>query len=280
MLAPDRTGYAPANGLDLYYEVYGSGDPLVLLHGGLGSIEMVAPVIPVLACERQVIAFDLQGHGRTADVDRPLRFETMADDVCTALNHLGLAPADIMGYSLGGGVALQLAIRHSPSVTRLAVISFPFRKSGWYPEVAAGMSRLGEASADAMIGSPFHQVYTRLAHRPEDWTSLHQKLHDILALDYDWTVGVSAIRTPTLLVAGDADSISPRHIAEFYGLLGGGQRDGGWDGSGVSSAQLAILPGATHYNIVTLPLLADVAATFFKPYPDRDSASLVPATAR
>jgi len=265
MISPDSTGYAPANGLDLYYEVYGSGDPLVLLHGGLGSIEMVAPLLPRLSPGRRVIAVDLQGHGRTADIDRPLRFETMADDLAAALDHLGLRQADVMGYSLGGGVALQFAIRHPPRVRRLAVISFPFRKSGWYPEVMTGMSRLGLATANAMIGSPFHQIYTRLAPRPEDWTSLHIKLYDILTQDYDWTDGIKAIQAPTLLVAGDADQMSPLHIAEFYQLLGGGQRDGGWDGSGLSSARLAILPRATHYNILTPPLLADVAETFFKP---------------
>jgi pimeloyl-ACP methyl ester carboxylesterase len=264
MIEPHKTGYASARGLDLYYEVYGSGDPLVLLHGGLGSIELMAPLLPRLAPGRQVIAFDLQGHGRTADIDRPLLFETMADDLAAALDHLGFSRVDVMGYSLGGGVALQVAIRHSPKVRRLAVIAFPFRKSGWYPEVIVGMSRLGQATSNAMIGSPFHQVYTRLAPRPEDWTSLHIKLHDILTQDYDWSDGVSAIQAPTLLVAGDADSISPTHLAEFYHLLGGGQRDGGWDGSGISSARLAILPGATHYNIVMMPMLADIAESFFK----------------
>jgi pimeloyl-ACP methyl ester carboxylesterase len=265
MISSNRSGYAPVNGPELYYEMYGSGDPLVLLHGGLGSIDMMTPLVPMLATGRQVIAFDLQAHGRTLDVDRPLRFEGMADDLAAALDHLGFGKVDVMGYSLGGGVALQLAIRHSPKVRRLAVVSFPFRQSGWYPEVRAGMARLGEATANAMIGTPFHQIYTRLAPKPENWTSLHIKLHDILAQDYDWTDAVSAIQAPALLVSGDADSMSPTHMAEFYQLFGGGQRDGAWDGSGMSSSRLAILPGATHYNIVTLPLLADVAETFFQP---------------
>jgi pimeloyl-ACP methyl ester carboxylesterase len=170
-----------------------------------------------------------------------------------------------MGYSLGGGVALQLAIRRPAGVRRLAVVSFPFRKSGWYPEVRAGMSSLGRATAEAMIGHPIHHAYSRVAPTPENWPRLHVKLRDILTQDYDWTDEIVGIQARTLLVAGDADSISPLHIAEFYQLLGDGQRDAGWDGSGMSSARLAILPGATHYNIVTLPLLADVAETFFKP---------------
>jgi len=264
MTSPDSTGYAPANGLDLYYEVYGSGDPLVLLHGGLGSIEMVAPLIPKLATGRQVIAFDLQAHGRTADIDRPLRFEGMADDLAAALDHLDCGPVDVMGYSLGGGVALQLAMRLPSKVRRLVVVAFPYCKSGWYPEVRAGMSRLGRRTVEMMMGQPVQQVYMNVAPKPEDWTTLHIKLGDILTQDYDWAEGISAIQAPTLLVAGDADSMSPLHMAEFYQLLGGGQRDGGWDGSGMSSSRLAILPGATHSNIVTLPLLADIADSFFR----------------
>jgi pimeloyl-ACP methyl ester carboxylesterase len=210
-----------------------------------------------------VIAFDLQAHGRTADIDRPLRCETMADDLAAALDLLDRGPVNIMGYSLGGGVALQLAMRHPAKVRRLAVVAFPFCRSGWYPEVRAGMSRLGRGTVEMMMGQPLHQVYMSLAPRPEDWTTLHIKLGDILIQDYDWTDGIGAIQAPTLLVAGDADSMSPLHMAQFYQLLGGGQRDGGWDGSGMSPSRLAILPGATHYNMVTLPQLADVADRFF-----------------
>jgi pimeloyl-ACP methyl ester carboxylesterase len=238
---------------------------LVLLHGGLGSIEMVAPILPTLAAARQVIAFDLQGHGRTADIDRPLTFEGMADDLAAALDRLGYGQVDVMGYSLGGGVALQLALRHPQRLGRLAVISFPFRKSGWYPEVMAGMSRLGPATAEALIDSPVHRVYVEVAPNRQNWTSLHVKLHGLLIQEYDWSDGIALIQAPTLVVAGDADSMSPAHVCEFYRLLGGGLRDGGWDGSGMSSARLAILPGATHYNILSKPLVADVAAAFFKP---------------
>jgi len=264
MIAPHSTGYAAANGLDLYYEIYGTGDPLVLLHGGLGSMEMFAPVLPRLAQGRQVIAFDLQGHGRTADNDRPLRFESMADDLAAALDHLGMGQVDVMGYSLGGGAALQVALRHSSRVRRLALISFPFCKAGWYPEVSHGMSRLGPASVAMLAGSHLHKTYERVAPKPENWPSLHDKLHDLLTADYDWSESIRAIETPTLIVAGDADSISPLHMVELFQLLGGGRRDAGWDGSGISSARMAILPGATHYNILTHPLVVDVAESFFK----------------
>ena len=165
----------------------------------------------------------------------------------------------------GGGVALQLAIRHQDHIRRLAPVSFPFRTSGWHPEIIEGQSRMGAASAAAMTGSPLHQTYCRLAPRPQDWPALHEKLQKLLTQNFDWTDDIRAIRSPTLLVAGDADFMPPSHIAEFYALLGGGQRDGGWDGSGMSSARLAILPGATHYAIAGMSLLAEIANAFFSP---------------
>ena len=262
MPRPHRTGYATANGLQLYYEVYGSGDPLILLHGGFGSIEMFAPLLQKLAAGRQVIAFDLQGHGRTADVARQLSFEGMADDLVAAFDHLGCNNVDAMGYSLGGGVALQLAIRHPGRIKRLVVVSFPFRKTGRYLEMRDAIAQMGSGSADAMIGSPLHQAYGKLAPRPEDWTSLHIKMRDLLTRDYDWATGIEAITTPTLLVAGDADQMPPSHVAEFFERLGGGHRDGGWDRSGISSARLAILPGVTHYDILTTPRLAEITDHF------------------
>ena len=273
MIEPDRTGYASADGLDLYYEVYGSGDPVVLLHGGLGSIGMLLPLLTELAAERQVIALDLQGHGRTADVDRPLRFEGMADDLATALDQLGFGPVDAIGYSLGGGVALQLAIRHPDRINRLIVISFPFRRSGRYPEVSDAIAQMGSGSAQAMIGTPLHQIYVELAPRPQDWTALHVKTRDLLVQDYDWADEVDAIRAPTLLVAGDADQMPPSHVAEFYDRLGGGQRDGGWDGSGMSSAQLAILPGVTHYDIAASTMLPEMIEDFLKSAPAKRAGS-------
>src|SRR5262249_39607973 len=130
---PLQSGYAPVNGLNLYHEIHGTGEPLILLHGGLGAIEMFGDVLPQLAQRHQVIAADLQGHGRTADVDRPLRFETLADDIAALIRYLGLPDADLMGYSLGGAVALRAAIQHPEVVRKLVLVSIPFKKSGWYP---------------------------------------------------------------------------------------------------------------------------------------------------
>src|SRR5947199_1995690 len=155
--------YADVNGIKLYYEIHGTGRPLILLHGGLGAIEMFGPNLPALAKGRQVIAVDLQGHGRTADIDRPLSVALMADDIAALIRHLGLENADVLGYSLGGGVALQTAIRHPEVVRKLVVVSSAFKRDGWYPEVLAGMAAMNAEAARFMVGSPPHQVYVAAA---------------------------------------------------------------------------------------------------------------------
>ncbi len=257
-----RGRYAAVNGLKLYYEVHGAGQPLVLLHGGLGAIEMFGDVLARLAAGRQVIGVDLQAHGRTADIDRPLRFESMADDIAALLESLGLASADVMGYSLGGGVALQTAIRHPARVRKLVLASAPFKRAGWYPEVLEGMAQMTPAAAEAMKPSPIYQAYARIAPRPEDWPVLLGKLGDLLRQDYDWSSAAAALRSPVLIAVGDADSVRTAHAVEMFALLGGGQRDAGWDGSGRPSSRLAVLPGATHYDIFSSPTLAEVAVAF------------------
>ena len=160
--------YADVNGIKLYYEIAGTGRPLILLHGGLGALEMFGPNLAALARGRQVIAVDLQGHGRTADIDRPLSVAFMADDIAALIKHLGLASADIMGYSLGGGVALQTAIRHPEVVRKLVLVSTPFRRDGFYPEILAQQGQVGPAAAEAMKQTPMYQLYSSLAPRPED----------------------------------------------------------------------------------------------------------------
>ncbi len=254
--------YANVNGLNLYYEVHGAGQPLVLLHGGFGTISMFGPALPALAETRQVIAVELQGHGHTADIDRPLSFEGMADDTAALIKHLGLERADVMGYSLGGGVALQTAIRHPGVVRKLVLVSVPFKSNGWYPEVRAGMKSINAEAARGWVGSPMHQEYASVAPRPEDWPTLADKSGDLHRQDYDWSSGVAAIKAPTMIVIGDADSVRTSHAVEFFERLGGGQRDAGWDGSGRPIARLAILPGATHYDIFSSALLAIVVTPF------------------
>jgi pimeloyl-ACP methyl ester carboxylesterase len=257
-----KTGYAPVNGLKMYYEIHGVGEPLILLHGGLGSSEMFGEVLPLLSNTRQVIAVDLQAHGRTADIDRPMTFEAMADDIAALMKYLGIEKADVMGYSLGGGVAVHTAIRHPDLVRKLVLVSIPFRRDGWYPEIVAGMAQVAAASAEAMKHTPMYQLYARIAPKPADWPVLLTKIGDLLRQDYDWSKNVAAIKAPTLLVFGDADAVRTAHTVQFFELFGSGKKDGGWDGSGVSNARLAILPGLTHYTIFSSPALASTVTPF------------------
>lgn len=260
--APTRTGYAPVNGLNLYYEIQGTGQPLVRLHGGLGATQMFGAELPALAQNRQVIAVDLQAHGRTADVDRPLSFELMADDVAALLKHLGIEAADVMGYSLGGGVALRAAIQYPELVRKLVLVSTPCKRDGWYPEVLAGMAQMGPQVAEPMKQTPMYELYASIAPKPENWPVLLTKVGDLLRQDYDWSQEVAAIKAPTLIVVGDADSVRTAHAVEFFELLGGGKADGGWDGSGMSNARLAILPATTHFTPFSSPMLASVVTSF------------------
>jgi pimeloyl-ACP methyl ester carboxylesterase len=255
-----RTGYAPVNGLRMYYAIHGMGEPLVLLHGGVMASESWDPWLAEFGEGRQVITVDLQAHGRTADVDRPLRCERMADDVAALLAHLGIARADLVGYSMGGGVALQTAIRHPEVVRKLVVISTTMKRDGSYPEVLAifdQMTANAPRIGDQMKQSPLAAVYP-----DADWVTIFSKIGEMVSQEYDWSERVAALTSPTMLVFADADSIRPEHIVEFYELLGGGQRDAGLDGSGRPIARLAILPGRTHYDILGFPGLVAMVESF------------------
>ena len=271
MNGDSKGNYAEVNGLNMYYEIHGSGQPLILLHGGIGTIEMFGEVLPLLAGGRRVIAVDLQAHGRTADVDRPLSFELMADDIAALIERLEIERADVMGYSLGGGVALQTTIRHPDVVRKLVLISTPFKRDGWYPEVLAGMGRMGPEAAEPMKQTPIYEVYASVAPRPEDWPVLLSKLGELLRQDYDWSEEVEAIEAPTMIVVGDADSVRTAHAVTFFELLGGGKADAGWDGSGIPDARLAILPATTHYDILSSPALASAVTPFLDaPVPEAE----------
>lgn len=257
-----QTGYAPVNGLNMYYEIHGSGDPLVLLHGGFGMTGMFAELLPQLAASRQVIAADLQGHGRTADIERPLSLEAFGDDVAALIRHLGLPQADVMGYSMGAEAALRTAIQHPALVRKLVVVSAPCKRDGWYPEVLAGMEQVNAAAVELWRESPIYQGYVAVAPNPDGLPVLADKMGELMRQDYDWSDEVAALPMPVLLVFGDADSVPPAHAAEFFALLGGGQRDAGWDGAHMPPAQLAILPGTTHYNSIDSPLLTPIVQAF------------------
>ena len=261
--------YAEVNGLNLYFETHGAGRPLILLHGGLGSGEMFGLILPALAERHQVIAPDLQGHGRTADIDRPIDMRLMADDIAALIEHLGLNKPDVVGYSLGGGVALQTAIKYPAMVRRLVVASANIRRDAIYPEMLAQQAQVGAAAADFMKDTPMYQLYQRVAPRPEDFPRLLDKMGAGMAEDFDFAEEVRGLQVPTLIVAADADMAPPSHYVEVFQLLDGGLRDGGWIGEGRPKGghALAILPGLTHYNLFSSPLFGAVTLAFLDDQP-------------
>jgi pimeloyl-ACP methyl ester carboxylesterase len=261
--------YAEVNGINLYYETHGSGRPLILLHGGLGSGEMFGPVIPALAERHQVVAVDLQGHGRTADIDRPIDIRLMAEDIAALIDHLGLDRPDVVGDSLGGGVALMTASRYPDKVGKLVAASINLRPDAIYAEMRVQQGQVGAAAAEFMKDTPMYQLYQRVAPRPEDFPRLLDKIGAMMAQDFDYTEDVRGLQVPTMIVAADADMAPPSHYVEIFKLLDGGLRDGGWMGEGRPKGghALAILPGLTHYNIFSSPLFAAATLAFLDPQP-------------
>lgn len=261
--------YAELNGVNLYFETHGSGRPLILLHGGLGSGEMFGPILPMLTARHQVVTADLQGHGRTADIDRPIDVRLMADDIAALIDHLGLDRPDVVGYSLGGGVALNTAAKYPTKVGRLVAASANIRPDAIYPEMRVQQGQVSAAAVDFLKDTPMYQLYQRVAPRPEDFPRLLDKIGASMAKDYDYTEEVRGLKVPTLIVAADADMAPPSHYVEMFKLLGGGLRDGGWMGEGRPNGghALAILPGLTHYNISSSPLFAAVTLAFLDEQP-------------
>jgi pimeloyl-ACP methyl ester carboxylesterase len=256
--------YAEVNGINLYFETHGTGQPLILLHGGLGSGEMFGPTLTELAQQHQVITVDLQGHGRTADIDRPIDIRLMADDIAALIDHLKLDKPDVVGYSLGGGVALFTAVKYPDKVRRLVVASAHARRDAIPPEMLAQQAQVNAAAAEFLKDTPMWELYQRVAPHPEDFPRLLDKVGEAMAQDYDYTEDVRSLQVPTLLVAADADMAPPSHYVEMFKLLDGGLRDGGWMGEGRPKGghALAILPGLTHYNLAISPLFAAVTLNF------------------
>jgi pimeloyl-ACP methyl ester carboxylesterase len=256
-------GYAPVHGVRMYWRSIGEGGtPLVVVHGGFGLVDTWGGLLEQLAVGRRVVAVELQGHGRTADVDRPFRYETFGDDLAALIEHLDLGQADLLGYSLGAGAALQAAIRHPQRIRRLVLVSTVFTRDGWFPEVRAGMDQVGSAGFEMMRQSPLYAAYAAVAPDVDAFPALMDRTGDLLRQPYDWTEQVRGLPMPVQLVYGDADSIPVAHAAEFFALLGGGLHDAGWDGAQRPASRLAVLPGRTHYDVFAAPQLAPVVTDF------------------
>lgn len=260
MRTPDSKGYAKVNDVELYYEVHGDGPPLIMLHGGVTPSEMFGAPLAEMARAHKVVALHFQGHGLSRDSSRPWSFEAFADDVAALMGHLGIEKSSVMGYSSGALVALQVAIRHPHLVDRLIVISTAFRSDGLYPEVLEAFAQMPSAApgiAAEVSNSPLASLYPSV-----NWETVFRKTGELANQNYDWSASVAAIKAPTLLIFADADMMHPEHVVEFYKLLGGGQRDAGFDGSLRSPNRLAIIPNTTHLTLLGSAAVMQFASAF------------------
>lgn len=263
-----RTGYAPVNGLQMYYEIHGEGRPTLLLHGAYGTTGLWGELLPGLAAGRQIIAADPQGHGRTTDIDRPIRYESMADDYAALLDHLGIEQVDVIGYSMGGGTALRLAIQHPERIRRQVVASASYRSDGVYPEI---WEMIGTITPEMFAGSPYEEAYKAVAPQPENFPTLVEKLKDLDVQPFDWSADMPSIQAPTLTIIGDADIVTPEHAVKMLRVLGGGITGSMLDGS--PRSQLAILPNTAHQGVGTRTELLLAMIPAFLDAPDADATT-------
>ncbi|WP_310386311.1 alpha/beta hydrolase [Roseateles sp.] len=257
-----KSGRIEVDGIQYHYQIRGQGEPLLLLHGGLGSVDMFAPIMPVLAAKRQIIGVDLQGHGRTPLGSRPISMVAMGSDMAAILQKLGYGPVDVMGYSMGAGVAFQLAVQHPKQVRRLALVSGSFAKDGFYPEMIEAQAQISSKMAQGMKDTPMYKSYVAVAPSPDGFPKLLDAMGDMMKRPFDWSADVPKLTMPVLLVYGDSDMYRPEHVVKFYQLLGGGLKDAGWQRENMSRNRLAILPGLTHYDIFLSPQLPATVLPF------------------
>ncbi|RFM33000.1 alpha/beta fold hydrolase [Chitinophaga silvisoli] len=261
------SAYVNVNGLKMYYEVYGEGKPIVLLHGSFMNIAMNwSQVIPVLAKTHKVIVPEMQGHGHTKDIPRAMSCEAMADDVSALLKHLKVDSADILGYSLGGAIAFQVAVRHPEQVRRLVVLSATYASNGWWPDVEASFKTM---NADIFKGSPIEQAYISYGNDPAQFSAWVKKILSIDDKPYDWTPAVKQIKAPIFMIIGDADGVRYEHALELFKAKGGGQTG---DLHGLPKSRLAILPGTTHIGMMMhtdywIPMVNEFLASDLDPNP-------------
>jgi pimeloyl-ACP methyl ester carboxylesterase len=259
-----KSGHVEANGIDYYYRIYGSGKPLLILHGGLSQMEMFEPTLPKLTKERQVIAVDLYGHGRTAlgDSDRPINPSDMGDDMAIIIEKLGYKNIDVLGDSLGGSTAIRLAVQHPEVVRCLIVVSTTYAWDGWYPEMLPQQTALNAGQAESMKELSSYRAYAAVAPNPEEFPKLLDRMGEYFRTRYDWSADVATLRMPVMLMYGDSDMIKYEHITDFYQLLGGGLRDAGWQREHMPQNRLAILPDRTHYDVLLSPQFSETVLSF------------------
>jgi pimeloyl-ACP methyl ester carboxylesterase len=261
-VTPKKTGHVPANGVNYYYAIYGEGEPLLLLHGGLGQIEMFGPNLAALAEGRQVIGVDLHGHGRTQLGDRPINLLDIGDDLAVILDELGYEQVDVLGYSFGGGAAFRLAVQHPDMVRRLVIVSAGFAQDAFFPEMLPMQAAVGAGMAEMMKDTPMYQSYAAVAPDVSEFPKLLDAMGALMRQPFNWAEDVKTLKMPVMLVYGDSDMIRPEHIVEFYQLLGGGLKDAGWMREHMSQNRLAILPDLTHYETFASPKLAPTVLPF------------------
>lgn len=259
---PAKSGYVEAGGIRYYYEVRGEGPPMLLLHGGLGAGDMFTPLFPALTAKHQVITVDLQGHGRTALGDRPFSLEAQGADMAAVLDHLKIKTADVVGYSMGGGVAFQFAAQKPERVNKLVLVSAGYASDAFFPEMRGQQAMVSGQMAEAMKGTPMYDTYMRLAPVKTDFPRLLDTVGGFMRKDYDYSGQIPRLTMPVMLVFGDADMYRPEHMVDFYKKLGGGLRDAGWQRETMSKNRLAILPGRTHYDIFLAPELTRTVLGF------------------
>ena len=267
-----NTGHVMANGVNYYYEIHGEGEPVLLLHGGLGSIDMFRDlVLPALAKERQVIAVDLHGHGRTTLGDRPINLIDIGNDLSVLLKQLKYGAVDVVGYSFGGGAAFRLAVQHPEHVRRLVMISAGYAQTGFYAEMLPQQAAVSSALFEMMKGTPMYVSYKAVAPKPEDFPRLLDRMGEYMRNPYDWSEDVKKLQMPVMIVFGDSDMYRPEHVVSFYQLLGGGLKDAGWQREHMSKNRLAILPNVTHYDMFLSPQLVPTILPFLNGTSDASS---------
>ena len=264
---PADTGYADVNGLKMYYEVHGTGKPIVLLHGSYMTIPMNwSHIIPLLSKDRKVIVAEMQAHGRTKDISREFSYESMADDVSGLLKHLKIDSADILGYSMGGSIAFQVAVRHPEQVRRLVVLSGSYSHDGWWPDVE---KMFASFTADMFKGTPIQKQYDSLGNDPARFGDYVKKVISIDLKPYDWSKDVKKIKAPIFFACGDADGIRYEHALELFRAMGGGKMG---DVHGLPKSRLAIIPGTTHIGMIQrtdwlIPMITDFLDSDLDPTP-------------